>query len=82
MLLLPGPASAVLLLTVAFKLRMYKYDFLEEQRAASSREPEAGYKPPRGRRLRVRVPWDALLAEDREQVGVRTVRGMIFPWKE
>jgi hypothetical protein len=30
----------------------------------------------------VRVPWDALLAEDREQVGVRTLRGMIFPWKE
>ena len=36
MLLLPGPASAVLLLTVAFKLRMYKYDFLEEQQQASA----------------------------------------------
>jgi hypothetical protein len=28
------------------------------------------------------IPWDALLAEDRERVGKRTLKGMIFPWKE
>jgi hypothetical protein len=28
------------------------------------------------------VPWDALLVEDRERVGKRTLKGMIFPWKE
>ena len=111
MLLLPGPASAVLLLTVAFKLRMYKYDFLEEQQQASTDQAstdqaatdqpatdqpatdqpatdqpatdQEGVEQAGGRRRRrVRVPWDALLAEDREQVGVRTLRGMIFPWKE
>lgn len=88
MLLLPGPATAVLLLTVAFKLRMYKYDYLEERQADAGEEgapdgdpPEDSGRPGR-RRRRVRIPWDALLAEDREQVGVRTLRGMIFPWKE
>lgn len=88
MLLLPGPATAVLLLTVAFKLRMYKYDYLEEWQADGGEDgapdgdpPEEGGRPGR-RRRRVRIPWDALLAEDREQVGVRTLRGMIFPWKE
>ena len=88
MLLLPGPATAVLLLTVAFKLRMYKYDYLEERQADAGEDgapdgdpPEEGGRPGR-RRRRVRIPWDALLAEDREQVGVRTLRGMIFPWKE
>lgn len=94
MLLLPGPASAVLLLTVAFKLRMYKYDYLEELQQAAGGEtaggetagpedagPEDAERTGR-RRRRVRIPWDALLADDREQVGVRTLRGMIFPWKE
>lgn len=86
MLLLPGPASAVLLLTVAFKLRMYKYDFLEKRQQEAEDEgqvEQAGGSDAGGRRRRrVRIPWDALLAEDREQVGVRTLRGMIFPWKE
>jgi hypothetical protein len=31
---------------------------------------------------RRRIPWDALLVEDRERVGKRTLKGMIFPWKE
>jgi uncharacterized membrane protein YesL len=36
-------------------------------------------KNPKERR---RIPWDALLVEDRERVGKRTLKGMIFPWKE
>jgi len=28
------------------------------------------------------IPWDGLLAEDRDRVGKRTLKGMIFPWKE
>jgi uncharacterized membrane protein YesL len=31
---------------------------------------------------RKHIPWDALLVEDRERVGKRTLKGMIFPWKE
>ena len=29
-----------------------------------------------------RIPWDVLLLQDREKVGKRTLKGMIFPWKE
>jgi len=34
---------------------------------------------PEGRKT---IPWDALLTDDRERVGKRTLKGMIFPWKE
>jgi hypothetical protein len=64
-LLLPGIASVLLWWNVALKLRLYKYDYLEEH--------------PENRR---NIPWDALLTEDRERVGKRTLKGMIFPWKE
>ena len=64
-LLLPGIASVFLWWNVALKLRLYKYDYLEEN-------PES----------RRNIPWDAILTEDRERVGKRTLKGMIFPWKE
>jgi uncharacterized membrane protein YesL len=65
-LLLPGIATILLWWNIAFKLRLYKYDWLEANPGAK----------------RTRVPWDALLIEDRERVGKRTLKGMIFPWKE
>jgi len=65
-LLLPGISSILLLWNAAFKLRLYKYDWLEQNPGAS----------------RKGIPWDALLVEDRERVGKRTIKGMIFPWKE
>jgi hypothetical protein len=64
--LLPGPATLLLWWNTAFKLRLYKYDYLEQNPDANRRK----------------IPWDALLVEDRERVGKRTLRGMIFPWKE
>jgi uncharacterized membrane protein YesL len=64
--LLPGIATILVWLNVALKVRMYKYDYLEQH-------PEAN---------RRKIPWDALLIDDRERVGKRTLRGMIFPWKE
>ena len=64
--LLPGIGAILLWYNAAFKLRLYKYDYLEAH-------PEAD---------RRRIPWDALLIDDRERVGERTLRGMIFPWKE
>jgi uncharacterized membrane protein YesL len=66
MLLLPGISAILLWWNVAFKLRLYKYDWLE-QNPGKKRRP---------------IPWDALLVEDRERVGKRTLKGMIFPWKE
>ena len=64
--LLPGPASVMLWGQVGFKLRLLKYDWLEKN-------PEARRKD---------IPWDALLVDERERVGKRTLKGMIFPWKE
>ena len=65
-LLLPGVSAVLLLWNAAFKLRLYKYDWIEQN-------PSANRKV---------IPWDALLVEDRERVGKRTLKGMIFPWKE
>jgi uncharacterized membrane protein YesL len=65
-LLLPGLATLLLWWNAGLKLRLYKYDWLEQNPDANRR----------------RVPWDALLVEDRERVGKRTLKGMIFPWKE
>ncbi len=65
-LLIPGITGVILWHQVALKLRLLKYDYLEEN-------PEADRK---------KIPWDALLIDDRERVGKRTLRGMIFPWKE
>jgi hypothetical protein len=64
--LLPGLGALLLWHQVGLKLRLYKYDYLEQH-------PEAHRKS---------IPWAALLANDRERVGSRTLRGMIFPWKE
>ena len=61
-----GLTTNLLLLMVAFKLRLYKYDYLEEHPDYDKRS----------------VPWDELLSYDRDMVGKRTLKGMIFPWKE
>ena len=54
----------------AFRIRMYKYDYLEEH-------PEL--KTPRERR---QIPWEELIYEDRETLGPRKLRSFLFPWKE
>lgn len=54
----------------AFRLRMYKYDYLEEH-------PEL--KTPKERR---NIPWEELIFEDREALGPRKLRSFLFPWKE
>ena len=64
--LIPGPAALALNLNVAVKLRLYKYDWLEAN-------PDSKGK---------KIPWFELLEEDRERVGKRTLKGMIFPWKD
>lgn len=54
----------------AFRLRMYKYDYLDEH-------PEL--KTPRERR---NIPWEELIYDDREALGPRKLRSFLFPWKE
>jgi hypothetical protein len=64
--LIPGFAGLALAQNVALRLRLYKYDWIEEHPEANRRQ----------------APWDELLEEDRELVGKRTLKGMFFPWKE
>ncbi len=64
--ILPGMGTILIWHQVGLKLRLYKYDYLEKH-------PEADSK---------KIPWEVLLLDDRERVGRRTLRNMIFPWKE
>jgi hypothetical protein len=62
--LFPGPAGILLFADEALRLRLLKYDWLEQNGGSD-------------RRL---IPWDTLLAEDREKTGNRTLH--VFPWKD
>jgi hypothetical protein len=62
----PGPAGALLYLDEALRLRLLKYDWLEANPGAD----------------RKKIPWDTLLIEEREKTGTRTLKNLIFPWKD
>jgi hypothetical protein len=64
--LLPGPAGVLLFLDEALRLRLLKYEWLEQNSGADRRY----------------IPWDTVLAEEREKTGQRTMRGLLFPWKD
>jgi hypothetical protein len=64
--LLPGPAGMLLFLDEALRLRLLKYCWLEQNGGADRRY----------------IPWDTILAEEREKTGSRTLRALIFPWKD
>ena len=63
--LIPGVAGIQLAKQDAVKLLMFKYDYLEENQDAD----------------RKHIPWDDLLYEEREKIGPRSLKSMIFPWK-
>lgn len=65
-LLIPGITVVLLAQQAALKLRLYKYDYFEENSESS----------------RKNIPWNALLFKEKEKIGTRTLKGMIFPWKE
>ena len=62
---IPGVAGYMLAQQDAMKLLMFKYDWLEEH-------------PDTNRR---KIPWDELLYDEKEKVGPRSFKSMIFPWK-
>ncbi len=64
--LVPGLSGTVLGSVVALRLILKKYDWLEAHPGADRR----------------RIPWEEILEEERDLVGKRTLKGMIFPWKE
>jgi len=68
--LAPGPVGICMAQNNALKLRMKKYDWLEEHPEISPKE------------ARKKVPWDEILDKDKEIVGNRTFRNLIFPWKD
>jgi len=70
--LIPGPAGLLLFLDEALRLRLMKYDWLEENPVP---EGESVKK-------RRKIPWDAILIDEREKTGTRTFRNFIFPWKD
>ncbi len=62
--LVPGFSGILYSHQIALKLRIVKYDYLEEHEGANN------------------IPWDELLGEEDEKMGHRSVKGMIFPWKD
>lgn len=64
--LLPGFAGISLSRMGTVRLLMKKYDFLEENPDCTKKD----------------INWDDLLYEERELVGPRSLKGMIFPWKD
>lgn len=54
----------------ALRIRLYKYDYLEEH-------PEL-----RTKKERRQIPWEELIYDDRETVGTRKLRNLLFPWKD
>lgn len=67
--LIPSFAGIALAKVNALRLRLYKYDYLENH-------PEL--KTVRQRR---QIPWKELIKEDEETLGPRTLKSLIFPWK-
>jgi hypothetical protein len=64
--LFPGPAGILLFLDEGLRLRLLKYDWLEANPGENRRK----------------IPWDALLIDEREKTGTRSLRNFIFPWKD
>jgi hypothetical protein len=64
--LFPGPGGILLFLDEALRLRLLKYDWLEANPGADRRK----------------IPWDALLIDEREKTGTRSLKNLIFPWKD
>lgn len=67
---LPSFSGILISSTNALRLRLYKYDYLEEHPELTSR------------RERKSIPWEELIYDDRETLGPRKLRSFLFPWKE
>ena len=65
----PGLSGILINYNNALRLRLYKYDWLEEH-------PEIT-----GKQAQKMIPWKKLIAEDEEALGPRNIRNFLFPWK-
>lgn len=66
---IPSIAGITLAQVDALKLRMYKYDYLEQH-------------PELTGRARKNIPWEELIFDDREALGPRKLKNFLFPWKD
>ena len=66
----PGVNGITLAAMNATRLRLYKYDWLDEH---------PGYINDRDKRAN--VPWNELIAQDKETLGPRKISSFLFPWK-
>ncbi len=81
--LIPGWTAVLIAGQGALRLRMFKYDWMEEQekKTIASDEYNATGGGLRSRGKRPRVPWLELLADEDENVGHRTLKSFFMPWK-
>lgn len=63
----PGILGVHVWLQVAFRFLLTRYEWMEKN-------PDWDKKKP--------LPWKQILAEDLDRLGPRSLRGMIFPWKD
>ena len=75
-LILPFPGCPLLFLDEALRLRLFKYDWLDTRTA----EQHNGHYEKN--RRKTKIPWNELLAEEREKTGNRSWKSFFFPWKE
>ena len=73
-MILPGLNGISLSSMNALRLRLYKYDWIEKMT-----ETDPDFE--KNRDKREEVPWEELLAEDKESLGERKLSSFIFPWK-
>jgi hypothetical protein len=64
--LIPGPAGTQLFLDEALRLRLLKYDWLEQNGGS-------GHKY---------IPWKTVLGEEYEKNSKRSLRSLLTPWKD
>lgn len=72
--LFPGLNGILLSSTNALRLRLYKYDWIEKMT-----ESDPDFEKSRDKRAD--VPWEELIAEDKEALGPRKLGSFIFPWQ-
>lgn len=66
---MPGFAGMVLAHVNALKLRLYKYDWLDQ------------HKDKKGIKDRKNIPWEALLKEEEDFIGKKSIKSLFLPWK-
>jgi len=68
--MVPAWTGMLIAQTDALRLRLYKYDYLEEHPELQSK-----YQ-------RKKIPWEELIYDDKETLGPRKLKTLLFPWKE